>query len=139
MSQPSQTKKVSLSVLKTLVPINAISSAHQEEIASMTSVKYVKAETKVIKQGQSDSFRIYLLSGMLAIESPDSEPSLIKGGSKEAMYPIDHHQPHRVTAITKTNAAFIILKDEVVENYLALDQVVGWKLMISMMSKRMTG
>ena len=125
MSQTSQSKKVSLSVLKSLVPINAISSAHQEEIASMTSVKYVKAETKVIKQGQSDSFRIYLLSGLLAIESPDSEPRLIKGGDKEAMYPIDHHQPHRVTAITKTNAAFIILKDEVVENYLALDQVVG--------------
>ena len=125
MSQPSQRKKVSLSVLKNLIPINAISSAHQEEIASMTTVKYVKAETKVIKQGESDSFRIYLLSGLLAIESPDSEPKLIKGGDKDAMYPIDHHQPHRVTAITKTNAAFIILKDEIVENYLALDQVVG--------------
>ena len=125
MSETSQTKKVSLSVLKNLIPINAISSAHQEEIARNTSVKYVKAETKVVKQGESDSFRIYLLSGLLALESSDSEPKLIKGGSKEASYPIDHYQPHRVTAITKTNAAFIVLKDEVVENYLALDQVVG--------------
>ncbi len=125
MNQTNQSKKVSLSVLKNLVPINSISSAHQEEIAKMTSVKYVKAETKVVKQGQSDSFRIYLLSGLLAIESPDSEPRLIKGGSKEAMYPIDHYQPHRITAITKTNAAFIVLKDEVVENYLALNQGVG--------------
>lgn len=122
-------KSLDVSVLKQLVPLNALSVEHQAEIAAQTSLKFAKAEKKIFKPGQSDNYRIYLVQGLVALEYEGGEPpKLVKGGTEDAMYPLDHNQPHKATAVTKTNAAFLVLKDDLVEKYLAMDQSVGFEV-----------
>jgi len=124
-----EANKLSVDILKKLVPLGSLTNAHLAEIAATTSIKYLIPEKKIFKQGQSDNYRIYVLKGMVVLESTgDDPPKLIKGGSEEANYPLDHHQPHRVSAITKTNAAFVVLKDSLVEKYLTMDQAVGFSV-----------
>jgi len=126
----SEANKLSVDILKKLVPLSSLTMEHLAEIAGSVSVKYAKAEKKIFAHGQSDNYRIYLLKGMVALEPANSDemPKLIKGGSEESRYPLDHHQPHQVTAITKTNAAFVVLKDDLVERYLTMDQAVGFSV-----------
>ena len=124
----SDKKTLDLSILEKLVPLNGLSVQHQSEIASQTSLKIAKAERKVFKRGQVDNYRIYLVQGMVALEYENEPPKLLKGGTEEAMYPLDYYQPHKATAITKTPAAFVVFKDELVERYLALNQSIGFEV-----------
>lgn len=124
----SDKKSIDVSVLQNLVPLNALSPEHQAEIASQTVLRVAAANKKIFKPGQSENYRIYIVQGMIALEYENDPPKLIKGGTEDAMYPLDYNQPHKATGITKTNAAFIVLKDEVVERYLAMDQAVGFEV-----------
>jgi len=125
----SESKKLSVNILKGLVPLGSLTQEHLVEIAAMVSVKYAKAEKKIFSQGKSDEYRIYVLKGMVVLESNGDTPAvLIKGGTEEAKYPLDHHRPHQMSAITKTNAAFVVIKDDIVERYLTMDQAVGFSV-----------
>ena len=124
----SDKKTLEISVLQNLVPLNGLSAQHQSEIAAQTSLKVAKAERKVFKRGQVDNYRIYLVKGMVALEYENEPPKLVKGGTEEAMYPLDYYQPHKATAITKTQAVFVVFKDELVERYLALNQSIGFEV-----------
>lgn len=119
---------VKKALLRKLIPFSALSEIYLDEIASNMYVEFLPAGQILFKQGHSDGCRIYLLSGQLVLEGPEAKTKDIKSGSDAARYPLDHHQPHWVSAIAKTNVLFTQVEDELMERFLTCDQSGGYNV-----------
>ncbi len=74
-------------ILQTLVPINSLTPENFRELASRTVIERLPAGSQLFKQGDHDSYSIYLLSGEVDLTSTSTNLSLhVKGGSDEARY-----------------------------------------------------
>lgn len=120
-------KLVGKDILRMLVPFNMFPDHHLEEISRSTFVEFLPANSKLYKKGQSDKFNYYLLRGMIVLEGGPSGPQIIKGGTKEARYPLSVSQPHTTTAVAKSDIAFMRVDAAKVESMLP-DQGGGYSV-----------
>lgn len=112
-------------ILQTLVPLNALSAEFLDKLSKTTFVYYLPKNQKLFKKGQKDGDRYYLIRGIVVLEGGDKGPVIVKGGSEDARYPLDHHQPRTTTAVAKSDIAYVRINDERLDRYLTMDQSAG--------------
>ncbi|MFQ5995496.1 MAG: cyclic nucleotide-binding domain-containing protein [Acidiferrobacterales bacterium] len=114
------------SILKTLVPINTLASAHYEELAAEASISNVPKGKVLFKHGATDNDTIYLLSGEIELIPAESRHGrTIIGGSEQARYPLSQLKPRQFTGKTKTTATIASVASDLLDRLLTWDQVTG--------------
>lgn len=112
-------------VLQKLVPFDSLSEQFLDELSRSTFVYFMPKNQKLFKKGQKDGDRYYLIRGIVALEGGDKGVTVIKGGSEESRYPLDHYQPRTTTAVTKSDIAYLRINDDKLDKYLTRDQSAG--------------
>lgn len=120
-------KLVGKDILKQLVPFNMFSEDHLDEISHTTFVEFMPPNSKLFKKGQRDKYRYYLLRGMIVMEGGDNGPLIVKGGTKEARYPLSTTQPHSATAVAKSDIAYMRVDEDKIETMMP-DQGGGYSV-----------
>ncbi len=86
-------------VLKDLVPLDALSAVHLDEISRKTEIDTVRSGRYVFKAGDRDQKSVYLLEGQVElIDDGRNVVSSIVGGSEAARHPLAHQQPRQLSA-----------------------------------------
>jgi CRP-like cAMP-binding protein len=109
-------------ILQTLVPLNALSPSHFEELAVGTLVERVKPRDKLFSTGDTDGQAIYLLAGEVLLKANDGPERVIAAGSDVARYPLAHLKPRRYTGVARTEAVIARVDSARLDHLLALDQ-----------------
>ena len=88
-------KLVEKSVLKTLVPPNALNAENFQELAGKAFVEEIAAGKTVFKIGDLDRKTTYLLEGTLELIAEDGQPTKLVGGTDVAKHPLPNLQPRK--------------------------------------------
>lgn len=88
--------------IRELIPINGLLPQHQFELAESGDLLEFKKRQYVFKQGDSDAYQFYLLSGELELDSNGQLVKTLVGGTEAARHPMAQLQPRQLSAKAKT-------------------------------------
>ena len=103
-------KLIDKKVLRDLIPINALSANHIEEISKKALIEDVRSGTYVFKRGDRDYQTVYLLEGKVELLDENRDVvGTVAAGSEAARHPLAHKQPRQqgVRAAGKVTVARI--------------------------------
>ena len=116
-------------VLRDLVPLNALSPMHVEEVAKKATVEELRPGRYIFKQGDRDNQSIYVLDGEVSIIGDDKEVlGSVVGGADSARHPIGHQQPRQVSARAKTNVVVARIDSSLLDVLLTWDESSGYEV-----------
>ena len=88
---------VDKSILKHLVPPNALNEENFQELARKAVVENIPAGRVLFKQAETDGKTIYLLSGEVELFSHEGAQGTVNGGTDQARHPLANKQPRLVS------------------------------------------
>ncbi|MDH5180014.1 MAG: cyclic nucleotide-binding domain-containing protein [Gammaproteobacteria bacterium] len=110
--------------LKSLEPLNRLTTDKLDEIISKSTVDNLPAGRVLFRQGERDGNVIYLLSGTLELHrAGTSRPELLKARTGGIQQPIIDQQPRPCTAKTKTATSILTIDASLLE--ILLDENVS--------------
>lgn len=87
-------------LLKTLVPIDSLSSANFQRLLKETTIEQFGAKKTLFKPGNKDGNTVYLIAGTVVMMKQDGGKMNIAAGSPLAKHPLGNFQPRRHAAVT---------------------------------------
>ena len=114
--------------LQVLVPFNALSPMHFNEVAQKTVVEEIRAGRLVFKEGERDNQSVYLLEGEISLQSGNDIVGSVTAGSDASRHPLAHQQPRQVTARAKTNLVVARVDSSLLDIMLTWDQSSGYEV-----------
>ena len=121
----SDGKLVEKSVLKSLVPPNALNAENFQELAGKAYVEDVAAGKTIFKAGDMDRKTTYLLEGQIELTGEDGQTQTIAGGTDVAKHPLANLQPRKHTAKAKTACTVCRFDSDLLDILLTWDQLSG--------------
>lgn len=111
-------------LLKTLVPLNALTRHNLEMLAEQTTIEQFPAGSKLFSQGDVDGDSIYLLSGEVALSTGDAHRERhIVGGTGSARYPLAQLKPRKHNGHALTPVTIVRIDSQQIDRLLSWDQV----------------
>jgi len=120
-------KLIDKKVLRGLVPINALSPTHVEEISRKAVIDEVRAGTYVFKIGDQDNQTVYLLDGR--VELLDEKRNIVgsvSAGTELACHPLAHKQPRQVGARAAGKVTVARVDSNLLDVLLTWDESAGY-------------
>lgn len=114
-----------LSLLSTLVPIDALSPDHLPRLAREVEVEVLPRKSELFHQHDCDPHAVYLLAGEVALSSDRGDSMTVTGGTAQARYALANLKPRRFTATARTEARIVRIESELLDKLLAWDQLSG--------------
>lgn len=121
-------KIIDKKTLQVLVPFNALSPMHFNEVAQKTVVEEVRAGRLVFKEGDRDNQSVYLLDGEISLLAGNEVVGGVVAGSDASRHPIAQQQPRQVTARAKTNVVVARVDSSLLDIMLTWDQSSGYEV-----------
>jgi len=121
----AQGKLVDKSVLKTLVPPNALNAENFQELAGKAFIEEIPAGKTIFKAGDMDRKTTYLLEGQVELTAEDGQMQMLTGGTDMAKHPLANLQPRKHTAKAKTNCRITRFDSDLLDILLTWDQLSG--------------
>lgn len=122
-------KLVDKKALRDLVPLNALSPMHVDEVAAKAVIEEVRAGRFIFRQGDRDNQSIYVLNGEVSIIGDDNEVlGSVHGGADNARHPIGHQQPRQVSARAKSNVIVARIDSSLLDILLTWDESSGYEV-----------
>ena len=91
-------KLIDKKTLRDLIPINALSPVHIEEISKKAVIEQVRSGRYVFKQGDRDNQSVYLLEGKVELVGDGrTVVGTVTAGSDSARHPLAHKQPRQIS------------------------------------------
>ena len=118
-------KLVEKSVLKALVPPNALNAENFQELAGKAFIEEIAAGKTVFKAGDLDRKTTYLLEGNLELLAEDGQTTSMKGGTDLAKHPLANLQPRKHTAKATTACKITRFDSDLLDILLTWDQLSG--------------
>lgn len=116
-------------ILKTLVPINSLTSENFKELAAKAVIERLPAGSQLFKQGDHDSLSIYLLSGEVDLSSANTHLSLhVAAGTDEARYALAQLKPRQYTGTATTPVTVARVDGHLLDRLLTWDQTTGYEV-----------
>ncbi len=113
--------ELDLNKFRTLIPINALYENNLMQLAKHAKIiKLSKGET-VFHQGDQDHYSLFLLSGVIALSSPDNDDKEIAAGSNTASYALAPDTPRKFDAVVASDSASLVQVDRVL-----LERLLAW-------------
>ena len=121
-------KIIDKKTLQLLVPFNALSPMHFNEVAQKTVVEEVRAGRLVFKEGERDNQSVYLLEGEISLLAGNEIVGAVAAGSDAARHPVAQQQPRQVSARGKRNVVVARIDSSLLEIMLTWDQSSGYEV-----------
>lgn len=121
----SDAKLVDKSLLRTLVPANALNLENFQELAGKAVVEEVPSGKIIFKAGEVDRKTVYLLEGQIQLTDAAGASTLIENGTEPARHPLANNQPRKHTAKAKTDCRITRLDSDLLDILLTWDQLSG--------------
>ncbi len=120
-------KLIDKKVLRTFVPINALSSVHLEEVSKKAIIEDVRSGTYVFKRGDRDYQTFFLLDGKLEfVDEKRQVVSSIVAGSENARHPLAHKQPRQLGARAAGKVTVARIDSSLLDVLLTWDESSGY-------------
>ncbi len=114
-------KKQFESFLRTLVPLNRLTSADRDKVINQADIVKHKKNQYVFKQGEKDNFSFYLLEGELEMSADGQLVREVVGGSDAAKYPLAQLQPRQLSAKAKSAITVFVIDRALVDKLASLE------------------
>ena len=116
---------VDKTLLKSLVPANALNAENFQELAGKALVEEFPAGKALFKQGEADKKTVYLLEGQVELVSDTGQKIQVASGTESAKHPIGNQQPRKFTAVTRTPCKITRIDADLMDILLTWDQLSG--------------
>ncbi|MEA2080741.1 MAG: cyclic nucleotide-binding domain-containing protein, partial [Pseudomonadota bacterium] len=114
-------------VLRDLVPINALSKVHIEEVTKKAAIEDVRSGRYVFRKGDRDYQSVYLLEGTIElIDGGRDVVSTVKAGSEDALHPLAHKQPRQLSARASGKVTVARIDSSLLDVLLTWDESAGY-------------
>jgi formylglycine-generating enzyme required for sulfatase activity/chromosome segregation ATPase/CRP-like cAMP-binding protein len=120
-------KLIDKKVLRDLVPINALSAMHLEEISRKAVIEEVRSGTYVFKKGDRDAQTVYLLDG--EVELVDERRDIVDtvtAGTETGFHPLAHQQPRQLGARAAGKVTVARVDSSLLDVLLTWDESAGY-------------
>ncbi len=112
--------------LRNLVPINALSPTHLDEICRKAIIEDVRAGTYVFKKGDHDNQTVYLLDGQVELIEGRDVIDTVTAGSEAASHPLAHKQPRLLGARAVGKVTVARVDSSLLDVLLTWDESAGY-------------
>lgn len=116
----SNSIQLTVDSVKKLVPFNSLSDTHVKDAMKRAQAIRVPAGKMVFKRGDTTPQRFYLLEGSLDLCDADFNITPVKAGETASLHALDPHGPHKVSAVTTSDAVLLSVDQK------HLDLVLTW-------------
>ena len=114
-------------VLRDLVPINALSEAHIDEVTRKTTFEDVRSGRYVFRKGGRDYQSVYLLEGTIELIGAAREVvGTVKAGSEDALHPLAQKQPRQLSARASGKVTVARIDSRLLDVLLTWDESAGY-------------
>jgi CRP-like cAMP-binding protein len=105
------------------VPLNALKSESQHELAKKTSLGEAKAGQFLFKVGEAAKSAIYVLNGDVALEDPTGKAiGKVSGGTPNSFHRLAHQSPRKVSAKCLSPVRYMAVDAGLLDVMLTWDQ-----------------
>lgn len=118
-------KLVEKSVLKTLVPPNALNAENFQELAGKAFIEQIASGKTIFNAGDLDRKTTYLLEGKVELTAEDGQTTELQGGTDVAKHPMANLQPRKHTAKAVTSCKITRFDSDLLDILLTWDQLSG--------------
>jgi formylglycine-generating enzyme required for sulfatase activity/rhodanese-related sulfurtransferase/chromosome segregation ATPase len=120
-------KLIDKKVLRDLVPINALSAAHIDEISRKTAIDELRSGAYAFKTGDRDYQTVYLLEGQIEfVDDSRNVVDSIVAGSEQARHPLAHKQPRQLSARARGKTVVARVDSSLLDVLLTWDESAGY-------------
>lgn len=117
-----EAQKLQPDFLKTLIPMDSLSQESLSEIAEEFEVRQYPSGKEIFHEGDQDKNVFFLLEGKIGLASA-KEKKTVDAGTEQSKYALSNFKPRRYTATAGSDASVAVLDAELMETYLAWDQM----------------
>jgi CRP-like cAMP-binding protein/predicted nucleic acid-binding Zn-ribbon protein len=120
-------KLIEKKALRNLVPLNALSAIHLEEISRKAVIEEVRSGRYVFKKGDRDYQSVYLIEGKVElIENGREVVDTVDAGSEAARHPLAHKQPRNLSARAAGSITVARIDSSLLDVLLTWDESSGY-------------
>ncbi|MDT8386136.1 MAG: SUMF1/EgtB/PvdO family nonheme iron enzyme [Thiogranum sp.] len=120
-------KLIDKKLLRDLIPLNALSAVHLEEISRKAVITETRAGRYVFKKGDRDYQSVYLLDGKIQLlDDSRTVISEISAGSEVARHPLAHKQPRQLSARAVGSVTVACIDSNLLDVLLTWDESSGY-------------
>ena len=113
--------------LQSLVPLNALSAIHLEEITKKAVIEEIRSGRYVFKKGDRDYQSVYLIEGRVElIESGRQVVATVEAGSEAARHPLAHKQPRNLSVRAAGSVTVVRIDSSLLDVLLTWDESSGY-------------
>jgi len=120
-------KLIDKKTLRDLVPINALSVTHIEEITRKAVIEEVRSGRYVFKSGDRDYQSVYLLQGTVELVGNGRDVvSTVHAGTEASRHPLAHKQPRQLSARASGPVTVARIDSSLLDVLLTWDESAGY-------------
>jgi CRP-like cAMP-binding protein/rhodanese-related sulfurtransferase len=113
---------VTVSQLKTLIPVSSLKKDNLQALVKKTEVREAQPGERLFSEGDTAKRTVYVLSGSVDLRSGEKTVTAIIGGSEQARNPLAPQLPRHYSAIATTNTQYITIDSDLLDVMLTWDQ-----------------
>lgn len=120
-------KLIDKKTLRDLVPINALSSVHIEELSKKAIIEDIRSGRYLFKKGDRDYQSVYLLEGTVELVGNGREVvGSVRAGSDAARHPLAHKQPRQLSVRASGKVTIARIDSSLLDVLLTWDESAGY-------------
>ena len=113
--------------LQSLVPLNALSAIHLEEISKKAVIEEIRSWRYVFKKGDRDYQSVYLIEGRVELmENGRQVVATVDAGSEAARHPLAHKQPRNLSVRAAGSVTVVRIDSSLLDVLLTWDESSGY-------------
>ncbi len=113
--------------LQNLVPLNALSATHLEEISRKAVIEEIRSGRYVFRKGDRDYKSVYLIEGKVElIENGREVLATVDAGSEAARHPLAHKQPRNLSVRAAGSVTVARIDSSLLDVLLTWDESSGY-------------
>jgi len=113
---------MSRDIFRNLSPLDTLNRDNFQRLASTIVIKTLPAGKILFKEGENDSWMMYLLRGDIELKDRNGVSVTISGGTNDSRHPVVDVQPRRATALARTDITIALLNRKETDIILTWDQ-----------------
>ncbi|MEM7251235.1 MAG: cyclic nucleotide-binding domain-containing protein [Pseudomonadota bacterium] len=113
------------SLIRSLVPLNALPPASQTEVIRASQILSVRRGRLVFKEGDTDNYSFYLLDGTLELSAGGQLVKEVKGRAEAAKVALAQLQPRQLTAKAKVACRVLQVDRLLLDRLLSAQEASG--------------
>jgi len=120
-------KLIDKKTLQDLVPINALSAVHIEEITRKAVIEELRSGHYLFKSGDRDYQSVYLLQGSIELVGTGRDVvSTVHAGTEASRHPLAHKQPRQLSARASGKVTVARIDSSLLDVLLTWDESAGY-------------